>query len=361
MSGADDVGWSIKPHTVAKHQILEEYLKRWLPILGGTVPRLVYLDGFAGPGVYAGGKIGSPVIALKTAKEHSLAYRFKEVVFWFIEEKPERAKTLKKTLQDEFPDLPGKFQYSVETSKFATGLNDTLDKIESGGENLAPTLAFIDPFGFSGIPMELITRMLGYEKCEVLITFMSSYVLRFHDDKRARALDELYGTSEWRKIRNISDWKEKKRFAVELYVRQLEKAGAKFHRTFEMSGENNQLLYHLVFATTHISGLEAMKEAMVKVDRRRTFSISDRTDPGQTFLLDYSTDAWISNAAEAVHKKFMGQKTLITAVRKFVLTETPFLFRKSILKHLEQEGKITDVSGRKRNFTYPDLCFITFS
>lgn len=361
MPGTDDVVWSIKPHTVAKHQILEEYLKRWLPILGGTVPRLVYLDGFAGPGVYAGGEPGSPVIALKTAKEHSLAHRFKKIVFWFMEDDPERAETLKKTLQDEFPNLPGKFQYSVETSKFAAGLNDTLDKIESGGENLAPTLAFIDPFGFSGIPMELVKRMLGYEKCEVLITFMSSYVLRFHDDRRARALDELYGTTEWRKIDDIADRKEKERFVVDLYVRQLEKAGAKFHRTFEMIGGNNQLLYHLVFATTHIAGLEAMKEAMVKVDRRRTFRISDRTDPRQTLLLDYSTDAWILDAARAVHEKFAGRKTLITAVRKFVLTETPYLFRKSILKRLEQEGKIAEVTGRKRNFTYPDLCFITFS
>ena len=178
---------------------------------------------------------------------------------------------------------------------------------------------------------------------------------------RERALDELYGTTEWRKIRNISDWKDKKRFAVDLYVRQLEKAGAKFHRTFEMNGKKDQLLYHLVFATTHISGLEAMKEAMVKVDQRGMFKISDRTDPQQTFLLGHATGEWIPKAAKAVHEKFTGQKTLITAVRKFVLKETPFLFRKSILKRLEKEGKITEVTGRKRNFTYPDLCFITFS
>ena len=351
----------MKPHTRAKHQILEEYLKQWLPILGLTVPKIVYLDGFAGPGVYSAGEPGSPVIALKTATEHSLAHRFKEIVFWFMEDNPARAETLRKTLEAQFPALPAKFHYTVKVEEFAAGLDETLNEIESSGGNLAPTLAFIDPFGFSGIPMKLIKRVLGYNKCEVLITFMSSFILRFHDDLREDALDELYGTSEWREVKNIADRKERERFVVDLYVRQLEKAGTKFHRTFEMIGENNQLVYHLVFATTHIAGLEAMKEAMVKVDRRRTFRISDRTDPQQTFLFDYFSDAWISEAATAVHEKFTGQKALIDVVKKFVLKETPFLFRKAILRRLEKEGKITEVTGRKRNFTYPDLCFITFS
>ena len=41
------------PHTLAKHQILREYLKRWLPILarqsraiGRQDHRLLYVDGF---------------------------------------------------------------------------------------------------------------------------------------------------------------------------------------------------------------------------------------------------------------------------------------------------------------------------
>ena len=38
-------------HTVAKHRILQEYLKGWLPILGqGQTNRLLYFDGFAGCG-----------------------------------------------------------------------------------------------------------------------------------------------------------------------------------------------------------------------------------------------------------------------------------------------------------------------
>ncbi len=361
MPDTDKTVWPIKLHTKAKHQILEGYLNRWMPILAGTVPKLVYLDGFAGPGVYSDDEPGSPVIALTAAKEHSLAHRFKKIVFWFIEDDPARAKMLEKTLRDKFPDLPEKFPYTVETSEFSIGLKKTLDKIEADGENLAPTLAFIDPFGFSKIPMDLIKRMLRYDKCEVLITFMSSYILRFHDEKKESALDELYGTPEWRKILDMDNPEEKEKFVVDLYVRQLEQAGTKFHRTFKMIGKNNQPLYYLVFATTHIAGLESMKEAMMKVDQRGTFKISDRTDPQQTFLFDYSTKAWIPAAAKAIHEEFAGQQKHITAVKKFVLVETPFLFKKEILKHMEKEGKITEVTGRTKNLTYPDFCTITFS
>src|SRR5215475_1669133 len=62
-----DTIWPIEPHTSAKHQILRNYLDAWLPILGKYNRRIVYIDGFSGPGEYAGGEPGSPIIALEAA------------------------------------------------------------------------------------------------------------------------------------------------------------------------------------------------------------------------------------------------------------------------------------------------------
>ena len=63
-----DTIWPIEPHTCAKHQILRKYLDAWLPILGTYNKRIVYIDGFAGPGEYKGGEPGSPIIALEAAR-----------------------------------------------------------------------------------------------------------------------------------------------------------------------------------------------------------------------------------------------------------------------------------------------------
>lgn len=363
MASENPTVWSIDPHTHAKHQILEEYLKRWFPILSSTSNRVVYLDGFAGPGTYTNGEDGSPIIAIKTALEHKLAERFQKIVFWFIEKDPRRTENLEQTLQNFSGLLPNNLQYHVEKSEFAPSLEKTLDDIEEEGADLAPTFAFIDPFGFSGMPMRLIARILGYQKCEVLITFMSSFIIRFNDELRENALDDLFDSKDWRKIHKITDPDEKRRFVVDFYVKQLRKCGGvKFDRTFEMVGSNNQIVYHLIFATKNIAGLKAMKEAMLKVDRRGTFRFSDRTDPNQTFLLDYSDNKkWSEQASGLVHAEFAGKTVSVDEVENFVWSKTPFVFKKLILKEMEKKGKITRVDGRTRALTFPSGCSITFS
>ncbi len=63
--------WKLEPHTAAKHEILRQYLNAWFPILGSQHERVVFLDGFAGPGIYEDGEPGSPIIALRTLLEHA--------------------------------------------------------------------------------------------------------------------------------------------------------------------------------------------------------------------------------------------------------------------------------------------------
>ena len=56
--------WSIEPHTAAKHRVLRKYLDRWIPIMATQSDRLALIDGFAGPGEYAGGEPGSPLVMI---------------------------------------------------------------------------------------------------------------------------------------------------------------------------------------------------------------------------------------------------------------------------------------------------------
>lgn len=365
MSPITSTIWEMEPHTKAKHEILKDYLNAWFPILSKWSGRIIYLDGFAGPGIYSQGEDGSPVIAISTAVRHVLAKRFREIIFWFIEKEPDRAQKLNEVLKDRFPVLPGNWKYEVEGAAFAPTLESVLDAIEKEESKLAPTFAFIDPFGFSGLPIRLISRMLAYDKCEVLITFMAGFVRRFTDDLRADALDELYATSKWRDVRKVSGPEERARYLVDLYSEQLKQvAGAKFVRTFEMRGKNNEIIYYLVFGTKHWMGLKAMKEAMYAVDRRGTYRFSDRTDPRQNSLLDYVDEpTWVAAASRMIFEKFKGKKILSEDIEKFVIIETPYVFRKSQLKRLEgmTPPKILTVFPRKRQLTYHDPCLITFA
>lgn len=239
MSGITTTTWPIEAHTKAKHEILRRYLGAWFPILSTHAGRIIYLDGFAGPGVYQGGEDGSPVIALETAVNHVLAKKLTrtQILFFFIEQDKARAQKLKEVLAIRFPKLPPNIKYIVEGAEFAPTFQQALDKLEEQGSKLAPTFAFIDPFGFSGMPMTLIARLLNCNKCEVLITFMASFVRRFNDDARAPALNELYATDEWQKLREIGDPDERLKLVVKLYESQLIKlGGADYVKSFGMIG-----------------------------------------------------------------------------------------------------------------------------
>lgn len=363
LSDISSTVWPIDPHTQAKHEILQNYLKAWFPILLKWEPRIIYLDGFAGPGVYSGGELGSSTIAIQTAVQHSLRQHFGEIVFIFIEKEADRAAKLQEVLKTRFPSLPQNMKYQVIGAEFAPTLENALLSLEQSGAKLAPTFAFLDPFGFTGFPMKLIGRMMSYKKCEVLITFMEGFVNRFTDEMREPALNELYATKEWQRIREIAEAEQRRRFLLNLYERQLKDVGgAKYVRSFEMIGEHNQPIYYMVFGTKHPKGLEVMKEAMWKVDRRGTYRFSDLTDINQAYLIDYQTEhTWVPKAAEMVYNKFRGKTVSGKDVRQFVITETPFVYKRPILEHLERvDPPKISVTNRERRFCYPDTCVITF-
>ena len=329
--------------------------------------RIIYLDGFAGPGIYSGGEDGSPVIALETAVNHFLAQKLTktEILFFFIEQDKARAQKLKDVLAKRFPKLPPNIKYIVEGAEFAPTFKQTLDTLDQQGGKLAPTFAFIDPFGFSGMPMELIARLLNCKKCEVLITFMASFVRRFNDDARENALNELYATEEWKKLREIVDPDERLKLVVKLYESQLIKlGGADYVKSFGMIGPGNQIIYYLVFATKHLKGLEVMKDAMWSVDPTGSYKFSDVTGFNQSLLMDFQSEPlWVEGAAKLVYNKFKGKTVNERIIRRFVVAETQYRYRKTILQSLEKSDPplITEVFPRQRVFTHPDGCSITFA
>ena len=192
-----------------------------------------------------------------------------------------------------------------------------------------------------------------------MATFMDGFINRFHAEAEG-ALDELYGAADWREIPggNSAD-----NAYVDLYKQKLKDAGAKYVRTFRMSGPDGRLIYHLVYATTHIKGVKAAKTAMWEVSRTGEYEFSDRTDPHQEVVVDYKDDGvWVPCAASLVLERFRGKKNVaVEDVEEYVLADTPYLFKKLILKELEKrEPAAITVGNRNRSMTYPSGSRISF-
>ncbi len=90
--------WDIEPHTLAKHEILRRYLGAWFPILSTFNDRVIYIDGFCGPGRYRNRELGSPIIALNEALKHQQRLNGRKVTFLFIDERPDRIEHLQHEL-----------------------------------------------------------------------------------------------------------------------------------------------------------------------------------------------------------------------------------------------------------------------
>lgn len=345
--------WELKPHTRAKHLILRSYLEAWLPKLAWK-KRIVFIDGFAGPGEYAGGEPGSPQIALDAAIKHKGDLSGCELVYIFVEADEASFRHLKGVLDS--IEHPSNIRFEPIEGQFATELSGILDNIESRGSSLAPALIVADPFGWTGVPFDLIARAARQPRSEFLISFMSESIIRWKSLPNQQAnFDSLFGCSEWRDALEMTNPEETKRFLIELYVKQLKAAGLTYVRTFEVMDEKNHTEYYLVFGTHNIAGLRAMKAAMWNADPSGRFQFSYASNAGQLALIALEPDFDLLRSL--IVERFAGAEFSIEELEEFVLAETAFReshYKKQILKPLELEGKLKVLkSTRKKAWSYP--------
>jgi three-Cys-motif partner protein len=363
--------WSMDRHTQAKHEILRRYLGAWVPILVNQCGRARIIDGFAGPGKYEGGQVGSPLIALQTLLTHpdkkvQDAIHKGTVELIFIERDPRRSEHLQQLLTEQKQDrvdVP-KLQLRIITGTFLEEMGKLLTLMERQNNvgKPTPTFVFIDPFGYSHAPLSMIGRIMNLPMCEVLINFMYDEINRFltvSDPIRQQYYDRLFGTDQWRQIAQQSaDPDERRRLQHNLYRHQLLTAGnARYERSFRMLNEHNATDYYLFFGTNSMRGLEEMKRAMWGVDRTGGFEFSDFSNPYQPLLL---TEPNYANLQRLLSSRFRRQTVPIEEIEAYVLADTPYIsYKQNALAPMEASSPpkirvhLTDPGYKRKKGTFP--------
>jgi len=335
--------WDLEPHTRAKHEILRRYLQAWQAILTrGGFQELVYIDGFAGPGRYSKGEDGSPIIALKIALALHARRQGKlpRLFFLFVEKDPERAHVLEETVANlERPGQTIRVKIAREQT-FETAFSELMAFYDERKRPLPPTFAFIDPFGWKGVPFSIVKKIMAYRSCEVLVNFMYEEINRFigHPDQESN-FDSFFGATDWRSALTIGVPRERNRFLHDLYARRLQEgAGVKHVRSFQMKNDHDVTDYYLFHGTNSLMGLKKMKEAMWRVDDSGEFTFSDATDPDQLVLLERTPR--FDLLRRQILERFRGQRTVVGKVEEFVLAKTAF--RETHYKSLLREMELAD-------------------
>jgi len=343
--------WEYKEHTKVKHILLSKYLRVWITALGKYNPTICYFDGFAGRGEYidkiTGQTIlGSPLIALKVAD--SLSKYFNKLICFFIEKDEENFKNLEEVLEREKPSIQNwqKIEVEKRNDEFANVIEGIFASMGQG-YILVPSFFFVDPFGFSGIPFNIITRILSNPRTEVFFTFMVRDIARFIQLKElGETFHSLFGTDKWKGV--LASSQKQEVALISLYREQLhEVAQVKYSWPFRMcTSEKVQTLYYLLHVTNNYKGHKIMKEIMANQSAQGNFAYlgpQDVTARSQMKLFDINS---IEDLEEYLLKRFSGRKTGYDKIQEEVCipwySEPPYIntHYNQALKELEKEGKI---------------------
>jgi three-Cys-motif partner protein len=189
---------------VLKHGVLRRYPLVFATMTGSRseAGRVVFLDGYAGPGRYADGSPGSPLLAVRLAATAAGWRRAVECVF--VEQNPSHFADLQRCLTKE---APPELAYRLLNGDVADHVSEVLSLVGS-----APLLAFLDPFGTALDSNTLCSTLLARPrstKTEVLLNFNLEMVSRIGGqlarpagdqaaDKSLASMDRFLGGDWWR-------------------------------------------------------------------------------------------------------------------------------------------------------------------
>lgn len=152
---------------VMKHAVLSRYIRLFSQKTGKYAPgnSVVYVDGYAGPGVYADGNAGSPLIA---AEVSALVDHVRTLRTYFVEADESHAQKLTEAMSSALPSatvLHGRMEEHIDQLLAAsTGL---------------PMLVFVDPFGL-GLRFDSLRRLAERtEPTDILVNVSLSAVRRY--------------------------------------------------------------------------------------------------------------------------------------------------------------------------------------
>lgn len=172
-------------------------------------------------------------------------------------------------------NFPGKFEEHLESIiSFTQG---------------KPTLYFIDPFGYKGVNMTDMHRILQQQSNELLINVMSYSLVRNLPIKSSKKeLCNFFGVStlpldisEYLRLKNLNidtpsnitmkDLLKLEDDIIELYKTQVKSCGSNVYTLSKRihSQINNNIYFHLVFVTRNRKGLIEMKKSMVQFEELR--------------------------------------------------------------------------------------------
>jgi len=216
---------------------------------------------------------------------------------------------------------------------------------------LMPSFFFVDPFGFSGVPFRVIQKILSNPKTEVFFTLMTRDINRFLTvDHAEKYLDELFGTTEWKKIQSAT---KPEVALINFYREQLHvSAKAKYSLAFRVCmSEIAQTVYYLIHVTNNFKGHNIMKSIMSHQSADGNFAYLGPNDVAEKSQVKLFNINDINDLKNCLIERFKGKTIAYNMIHEKICepwySEPPFIDKhyQDAIKELEKEKKVT-INGK---------------
>lgn len=249
-----------KPHSIVKMKIASKYFGIWAQIIKRTVGHdLTYLDLYSGPGRYEDGTPGTPLRILDQV--NSISGLTSKMRMYFYENDRTLYDRLLKAINDH--PVTSKMVGRIEIHNTEVG-RSILPKLQlSSG-----TFCFIDPCGFKGVSMDLLSKVTKGWGCDCLFFLSTSGIRRNVDREDLRGdLIDLLGNQGLEQLKEVIRRGGQDRVYREEVLSILKSGlaanGMKYFIPFRVLAQNTSGTSHyFVFISKHHRGFEKMKETM---------------------------------------------------------------------------------------------------
>jgi len=341
---ADDSWWdSPTQQSLVKIAIVHKYFGAWSNVmLSRPTGDLCYADLYAGRGRYNDGTVSVPLLILQRAIDDPQLCERLITVF------NDNDKDTHDLLVNNIHSLAGldQLRHQPRVSNFTVGRDDdqlmrTLPR--------SPTITFLDPFGYSGISLDLIMRLTSGFGCECIVFFNTNRIRAAVSNLSVQdRMKHLFGAASWPSVRaGIEAFQgiDRELAVVEEFVGALKRRGMPFGLPFRVRNEEGtRASHHLIHVSRHVKGYTIMKGIMAGESSGDGEGVPrfeyNPADERYGILFEYARP--LTDLRDLLQQRFAGQTLSMKQVFDRHHVGTPFIEMnyKAVLLEMELAGEI---------------------
>jgi len=259
-----------REQSIIKARIVSKYFSAWASVILAMKKRfphhpqqMAYIDLFAGPGRYDDQSKSTPLLVLDTVLANpDLASR---MITMFNDKDTANVESLKNAISQ----IDGISQLKYDPIFYNMDVGNEIATLFHSS-TLPPTFFFVDPWGYKGLSLNLVSSVIKDWGCDCVFFFNYNRVsMGINNDAIKPHMASLFGDEQLNFVRSECDKAaspaEREMIVVRELCNALKQNGSRFVLPFRFkNGEGTRTSHHLIFLSKNFRGYEIMKEIMYK-------------------------------------------------------------------------------------------------